>query len=67
MDAINAASEAVVRGQFLVARKALDVVQEQGDAAVELIRAAKDAGNPSNGSVSPSPEASSSGRLDISA
>ncbi|MEO0482784.1 MAG: hypothetical protein AAF138_04105 [Planctomycetota bacterium] len=66
MDATSAASEAVVRTQYAVARKTLDVAREQGDAVVELIRSAGAAGNPSNGSVAP-PEQGGAGRLDVTA
>ncbi|MEL7473136.1 MAG: hypothetical protein AAGK04_07450 [Planctomycetota bacterium] len=68
IDATSTASEAVVRGNYAVARKALDSAKEQGDAAVELIRAAGEVGNPSNGSVAPATKtAAAAGRLDVTA
>lgn len=53
---------------FAVARKGLDQVEQQGEAAVSLIKAAADVGKATRGRVSPSPLASESGRrLDVTA
>ena len=53
---------------FAVARKGLDQVEQQGEAAVSLIKAAADAGKASRGRVSSSPLASETGRrLDVTA
>ena len=51
---------------FTVARKGLDEVERQGEAAVSLIRAAAEVGRSSRGRVSPTPMASEPGRrLDV--
>lgn len=53
---------------FAVARKGLDQVEQQGEAAVSLIKAAAEVGRASRGRVSPSPLASETGRrLDVTA
>ncbi|MFI4898584.1 MAG: hypothetical protein ACIARR_12260 [Phycisphaerales bacterium JB059] len=51
-----------------VARKGLDQVERQGEAAVELIKAAAEVGKTSRGRISATPTAGETGRrLDVTA
>jgi len=51
-----------------VARKGLDQVEQQGEAAVELIKAAADVGKATRGRISARPAAGETGqRLDVAA
>ena len=51
-----------------VARKGLDQVEKQGEAAVELIKAAASVGKASRGRISATPAAGETGRrLDVTA
>lgn len=67
MDASALVTSSASRGDYLLARKALDQMEQQGAAAVALISAAGEAASAApRGAVSPVPGATESGlNLDV--